>query len=225
MKASGRTFKPKPSQAKKEVKQIARTEAKKVLSDQTELKFHHVDIGPVRVGNSTSSTNDYLITQLAQGNTDSTRNGDKIVLKKFHVAATLQAPDTAVDSAMRLIIFRSKQRYNATQPVAAWNDVINGNYTTTAQSVNAPRNMDTKASYTVLYDKVFTFRGGTDSSATKPIQLDITHKMNSKINFEGASANYAEGHIYIMARSNNTNATAADQPLLTFLATAFYTDN
>jgi len=225
MKASGRRYSSRPTPARKAIKSIARREAKSVLARATEMKFHHVSVSSTKVTNS-GTTNDYLITQFGQLLTDSGRVGDTVNLKRFHVKGILEPPTTAgQNSAMRFVILRSKQRYTAAIASTEWADVFNSTYTSTVQSVNAPRNMDTLKSYSILYDKVFTFKGGSDSSATKPIALDIDLKLNSKLQFEGGSTNYGNGHIYIFAISDNLSATAADQPAMSWVSTIYYTDN
>lgn len=150
------------------------------------------------------------LTNMAQGDTNITRNGNSIALKSLQVHGYWQG-DTGVPSEQcRIMIVRDNDNLGGTAPTIA--DVLES-----PGGVLQLRNKNTPKRFTVLYDKIL--KGSTDTPVKgidyfKKFRMMKDKKGNPtrsvKCLFDGTTANdYTRGHIFLLAIGNTATASTA----------------
>lgn len=152
----------------------------KIIMNAAELKRYDVnsDVARDDLDNDTPILTD--VFSPAQGNTDTNRNGDQLMLtKRFRFESNVICPDTGGLTAVcaRIILF---QWHPNTVPLL--NEVLipqGGKYYT-----DCLYNMDTRHMYSIIYDTVFPVTGYGSSKAGHVLRRIIYQpRMQSRVQF------------------------------------------
>lgn len=178
----------------------------KVVASIVNSEKKYFDVGIAYDTNTTASVT--CLTNMAQGDTNITRNGNTIALKSLQVHGYWQG-DTGVPSEQcRVMIVRDNDNLGGTAPTIT--DILES-----PGGVLQLRNKNTPKRFTVLYDHIFV--GSTDTPVKK---LDYYKKFKMqkdkngnptrsiKLMFDGTTANdYTRGHIFLVAVGNVATAS------------------
>lgn len=150
------------------------------------------------------------LTGISQGDTDVTREGDRITLKNLEFRGFVYNDASAAHHKARVIIFQWLQN-----DTPANTDIlpIDG-ATWTSYAVLEPWNHDQRSSYKILYDSGVIHLGydaaaGVGEPSQKVIQVIKNLKGCSKVDYVNGSSTVARGNIYVMALSDATDAANA----------------
>lgn len=155
----------------------------------------------------------YNLTPINQGNTDTDRNGDQVMLKYVSIRGYLQASATSTYNVCRIIVFQWKP--NSTPAIS---DILNN-----IASVNAPNSFylwDKRQQYTVLWDKRYIVQG-TDRQAALFSKKIYGKKLRKKLQFLGGG-NSSDNRVYIIAISDDGGTP---YPAWTWQSRVAYTDS
>lgn len=193
-------------------KPVTRKEVKQIIKRVAETKYlnFHADLVSVP---STGYIN--RMSTIAQGQTDSTRIGDKLRYKSMELRGEFIGADTT--QLVRLILFVWKPDSNADAP-AALSDVLHGTYTGSNEVPMAPYTHDLRSNFTILRDKTYAL-----STAGRP-SVQFHWKLNNVRGKELkliAAGNEGKNHIYMMAVSDSD---VASHPTLSVISQLSYTD-
>jgi hypothetical protein len=162
-------------------------------------------------GSGVSSTGTIQkLSTIPQGDTDSTRDGDALLVIKIELITSFVFADTT--NIGRLILVRWNQDDSSAAP-AAVTDLLQ---TATPFS---PYNRDNERAkkFSVIYDKIYMV------GATGPNIVGSQTKIpyQSRISFQ-ATANTGTGHIYAFMISDST---AIAHPVFSYVARVWFTDS
>lgn len=140
----------------------------------------HALTGTITATPDSSTGSLQCINLIAQGDTESDRQGDSVMLKQVHCNMRLTINSAASNTVVRVILFLYKQPQGATPTITF---VLNaGNHL-------APYNHDNAGLYTVLYDKQFSL----SISGTQEVCPQFTRKFYQlHETFDGTGANVAD---------------------------------
>lgn len=163
--------------------------------------------------NVTSSGVCYSCCDIAQGDTDQTRDGNSIkpLGIKFQVRLTNNA--TAVNTSVRVMVIKDLQQVADTAPTVS--EVLD---TSIVGAYAAPLNNNTVGRFKVLSDKLISL-----NTVSKP-QMDLMwyQKLYGHIRYNGTSAaDIQKGGIYLLIVSDQ----ATNYPTFGFNTRLFYADN
>lgn len=184
--------------------EIARV-ATKVLKKKQELKSF--DTGFAQTVSSSGTVQ--KLTTIAQGDTDSDRNGDQILITHVQLIITFAFADSV--NVCRWVLFRWNQDDGVAAPVIA--DIFQ------TVSPYSPYNRDNVRGkkFVVFGDHLFCV-GATGPNIEKHI---FDRKLTTKVNFTVASVN-GMGHLYSVMV---TDSLASTHPPLSYIARVSYTDS
>lgn len=184
----------KPSRYDRLAKQIKNI---KRNVDFNEDKFHAVN------GSGTVSNNGgiSLLTGMAQGDTDQTRDGNSIKSKRLEFRLTCDKDATATNTYVRAIIFKDK-RSNGVVPTVA-ELVTNANCYT-------PLNPDNRTRFKVYFDRTVSLDGGRGITSVMKWQKRIYHPLEYT-GATGAQSSCDRNHFYLFLITNeDTNKPTAN---------------
>jgi len=186
---------------------------KRIIS--AELKFTTTNA----VDTVVNTANPYVenLTAMAQGNTSSQRDGNRINGVNVHGNITLNGEDAGVDeiTPVRITIFRWNEDASVTVPTPAliMQDVA---------QLGGAYNINNRGFFKVLYSRFFTLVNSNDNVNFKKT-LRFYTKLSGKIIFDGGLVtDLKKFHIYIMIQATSTVAT---HPVLNSSITFRYTDS
>ncbi len=175
---------------RKQVKAI-----KKIVTSQAEMKF--VDSVLTFTSLVASTVNSHELPQMAQGDTESTRDGDRVRLKKWKIRSTLAIVEAGKDGALvRIFLLRLPAvNVDGGTTLADFNGMtVNSFY---------PRDIPYK--YRIMHDKVYHL--SPESNNTQR-QVNITLKLDEQAEFDGtASADLIGSRYVLFATSNHSTAS------------------
>lgn len=172
------------------------------LRNMINAEYKYIDtvttVSPV----ANTGTVTYL-SGIAQGVTDITRIGNKILFKDIMWRMQASINDTALTSALRIIVFSARQ-VNGVLPTVA--EVL--------QTVSqlAPLNRDNTKQYVIIKDYLWSLNFANDSE-TKIVKG--YHVLNYHANYDGATAaigDAEENHLFMLCISDD----ATNGPVFTF---------
>lgn len=134
-----------------------KNEVKRLISVRQELKYHVSQTSALAVGTAGQI---FQISDIPQGDTDITRDGDRLMLKKFFVRGSILYSDAT--NIFRLIFFQWKP---ATTPTIA-SILLNG--PSVAPDVWSSYAHDQRQMYNILWDKTWHLEGNA-AAATSPL--------------------------------------------------------
>lgn len=213
-----KTIKPKSKiKTRGESYALAKTAARRVINAQFEK--HYYDGQQVNFPVDWNSSI-YKLTATSQGDTDSTRSGDRITIKSLQLRGTLTVADT--HNIMRIIIFQYLGDDAVAVPTSG--QVLEAPYYGTYNHVNSPYAKDFVGYKTiVLWDSTYVLN---QDNQAKQFQIMLTaanfrKKAKPYIQYQGGTSN-GVGNIYLMAVSDSGAAT---HPSLSFASRLRYIDN
>lgn len=191
-------YKPKPL-PKRPNRQVQRNTKKiNTLVRNIEYKFFEV------VTNA-SPQNDEIIedslVKIAQGDTENTRDGRKIVVTGIHFRGFLVQDAAAANSATRIVLYVDKQPNGA---VCATLDYFHGNN----KQTQSFRNLDQVKRFRVLYDKTHVLNNNSATITSTRKAININLKVNIPINYSstlGAITELNESNIGLMTSCANAS--------------------
>jgi len=150
------------------------------------------------------------ITGIAQGDTNLTRNANKILAKSVIAKGWIKHNNTATDGqVVKVWLIQDKQQVGDTSPTAA------NIFTVAANSVTSPLNPDTVGRFKILWSKTYIV---DPSSEIKTLYM--FKRLSLPIRYNGtADSDIQKNGLYVVyASSDNTN-----KPTLTIdIRTSFY---
>ncbi len=168
---------------------------KKITNSQAELKFvdSSIAFGSIQDG----SVNSHELPMMAVGDTESTREGNRIRLIRWKIRGTLAIVEAGKDGALcRIFILR----------IPAVN--VDGGATTSdfsSMTVNGFYPRDIPYKYKIMYDK--TFYLSPDNSVSQR-QVNILIKPNEIASFDGTlAADLIDSRYVLFATSNHSTAS------------------
>jgi len=175
--------------------QVALHLAKKAISMMNvEYKHHDVQISVTSVSQTPTITQ---LTNIGQGDTSSTRDGDSIKITAIHLKGIVALHTSAATSQYRVMLILDKQTNGAIYNAS---DVLED--TTAVDNLISPLNLDNKYRFRVLMDKLITLsNGGGNESVTWQRHI----KLNQHIRFGGTAGTIADLNTYslsLMVMSN-----------------------
>lgn len=175
-----------------------RKQVVKVVRSQQEMKYAWQTYNSVAVTNTASLTQ---ITQIAQGDTDTTRDGDRYKLVKLRFRAIMYHNSIA-NVQCRVIIFRWKPR---STPTAA--DILLTGGGGVIDVVSEYQH-DTRQMFQILYDKLFTIGSVQPPQASKVLSFQHVFKGKSgDCQMDAASATTGTNQLWILTISDNVTGS------------------
>lgn len=147
-----------------------------------------------------SAQNAIPLAAIAQGDTDSSRQGDSILAKSLVVRLSLTNNASATTSLARMIIFIDKENANGTAPTST--------LVLQQDQVQGLLNMNNSERFPILRDKSYALRTSTESAITwitEYIDLSDLH-----IRFDGttsAQGSLSTNHPYVLFISSEATNT------------------
>lgn len=152
------------------------------------------------------------LTQIPQGDTDLTRDGDQVRLTSFQLRANIRVGDNT--NTIRLIVFRWNDNNAVVVPAPA--DLITAISTGEAPLGAYQQDNVRSRRFNVLFDRLYSV------DANNPqVVLKIKKRMSSTINFNGGGTG-GRGHIYFMYISDSGAAT---HPTINYAYKFVFIDN
>ncbi len=156
----------------------------------------------------------FVINNPGQGDTDITRDGDKLMAKRIEVRGYLLVNNTSVDQTnkIRILLLWDKQVTIAT--IADVFESVNN-----ANSPNAMWNHDLRKRFLILYDKSFV----VNLNSNGMVQFHINKKLNKIVTFEAGTTTINTGCLSLVVVSNE--AAGGDKPTITFTSRLSFIDS
>lgn len=147
------------------------------------------------------------LTQMAQGDTNITRNGNTIALKSLQATLQLKFDPLIADEVIRVVIFRDNDNNSGTAPTVS--DIYEN------PDVLSLRNKNTPKRFTILYDKTYTSNTSNTMKIINyykkfPMQKDAKGNPTRSVKayFDGTAAtDSTRGHIYLYVMGNIPTGT------------------
>lgn len=169
---------------------------KRVANMGAEKKYFYVTSGGPQTVDSTGSITS--VSDISQGDTDITRDGDQVYLRSIEFVWEADVADTF--NQVRFIVV---QWYPPTTPVVS--DVLIGTGTTT---FFMPYNHDKRFNFKILYDRTVTVDTNTPSKLSRKIQ--VIRGFRRRIQYLGGATD-GTNKIYVLKISDSG---AASHPLV-----------
>lgn len=186
-------------------KSIARI-ANKVYNKKAEKKYKLEDLTYLSLLNSGTTA---CLTDISQGDTDLTRDGDQLYLRSFQFRGNIILGDTNYNM-IRMIVY---QWYPATVPTIA--NILG----TGVIYVNAPYNHDQRYNFKVLRDLRWTVDAQTPN---KMFKFWIKSGFRRKIQYFSGSSTTANNMVYVTVVSDSG---AVPNPGISFIYQTNFNDS
>lgn len=152
----------------------------------------------------------YTLNDMAQGDSDSTRDGDSVKIQNLVIRGSMNKGASATNSWCRMLIFWDKDNL-----VTAATDILE-NYMGSATAPFAPKNHDRRFQTRVLYDKVFSLDA---SNSARNFEQVI--KIDQHTNYNEGTTTIYRGALKLLFISNES----VNYPFVQYIARISYTDN
>lgn len=197
------------SRINRNLKALMDTRAKRVVNRMAEKKWYtsHTAVDISQTGNI-----DWL-SQIPQGDTDLTRDGDQCRLTSLSFKGNLIAASTDGTNTVRIIIFKWNDNNIVSAPDL--DDILTATGTGEVPLGMYQQDNVRSKRFNILYDKLYSL----DDFHPQTI-INTKIKMRSPINFNGGGTT-GRGHIYLLYVSNS-NATP--HPTLNYAFKFVFTD-
>lgn len=185
-----------------------------------EMKHH--DTSPVATLMSYAAPYLVDICQMIQDNTDTTRNGDLVLLQKiyckFRFLYPVQPAATADAAAVgRVIIFQWREDNASAVPVVT--DILQNN--ASPDDIIRPYTLDKNSKYRVLKDVTFAL---TRQDPIQLIDIYIDTKFSKNLQYTN-STQTGVNHIYVMVLCDDNVGFGTELPEFVMRARIRYTDS
>jgi len=189
-----RTYR-KPYSVKKIEKVVKKLAVKEDRKDAKVFRPTAVSSGVI----PSTAGNTYMLNNIAQGDNDNQRNGNKISLLRLKVLGEISLPTTTtvanMSDTVRIIFFKDKQCNGVQATVASILD--SANVFSFYNEDNIPENFPKR--FTILYDKFHTinasgvgFQGTYVESGTTRKVFQLNKKLNIPIQFNSTTGAITE---------------------------------
>lgn len=188
--------------------------------DKPELKHIDVSGSSIAITPTTSPTVYDIGTDIVSGSGYNDRIGDRVRLVNLNFRFQLGSALTGVlDDLCRLVIFKVKEPKGVAQTLS---DIIQTN--TAVTNVYSPLRWDTRANFTILYDKVYRLNNADTSGSSYALRYN--YKVNiplhgSIMKFQGDSATVNDNNLFFFIVGNNASP---NNPSWSFYYRLTYTD-
>jgi len=215
--ARRRTFRRKRYAKGRRLNPRMKKQVKMILSKQVETKYHLYSLS---AGSATTSAALASMTAIPQGDTDITRDGDRLYLKKVYIRGFIAVGD--ITNVVRMVVFQWKP---ATTPTAS--DVF---LTGPSGSIDvfSHYSHDTRQQFKILHDRTFTMigNGGAPEEpytpvSTRKFSMIISRKFNRQQQFI-AGGTTGTNQLYVVYLSDSF---ASPNPAVTITAKTMFTDS
>lgn len=154
----------------------------------------------------------YSLSNVPQGDTDTTRDGDQLVQRAIRIKGNSIVADST--NIARLIVFRWK---NESTPVVG--DILSATYVGTSRAPFSPYHHDGRTNFTVLYDKNFA----TDTyNIQRTFDTGWINLRNKKQYFTAGSATAQKNGIFCLII---TDSAAVSNPFLNLVSRLTFQDS
>lgn len=190
-----------------------------LIKNVHEKKYAEISSGIVEISYDTPLIFQASVT--SQGDSDTTRDGDKINIKSITIQGYVQADSAADDfTHVRLILFQYLPDETPTGP-----DIIDatGSALTSFSSIAGNFNHDNKKNYRILRDKKIMLPGSTTAKGLGTIPTRKVFKMyynfglgakrndcKNVIQYKAGSSTDAVNNIYLIAISSYSDASTME---------------
>lgn len=206
-------------------KAIANT-VKQVMNRRTETKFWDEYEVKYAVGGAGSN---YVqdLTLVPQGDTDTTRDGDKLTLTSLKLNYFIDPQSAQLDHYFRIIILQWHELTAATTPSAT---SILQNVSTDRDAILSEYTWDYKARFKIMYDRVHYIRPLTTNTGNYCENIP-TQRISKFIKIPRKTIDYVAGgtngnhHIFMVAFSCAVNGAAGASPYLNYNVRLTYKDS
>jgi len=182
---------------------------KKIAAQSGEVKYRDVAFDDNDIYNGFPATLSTLLT-IAQGDSVSQREGDKLLLKNIRWRGYLESKDTNQSQVVRMLMY---QTTDGAANVAELNSIKPDDF--------LPRGDATNQRYKILLDKTLTLN--CNGSPCKKFFNFSINNMKKQISYEAASSNVSSGYIYCQIVPDE-NVPTGDLELFSNLR-VLWTDN
>lgn len=172
----------------KPLKQAVKQIADRLDKQKMERKFHDVSSTAVGVNYSWSYTK---LSDVSQGDTDVTRDGDAIMPTSLEFNYQLICGDTT--NIFRILIVRCKLGDTTSDYFAVNNSTL---------APLSPFVHDTRSDFEVLYDSTHNLDSVSHNSITKRVMLKLAP--SKQIQFTGGTTTYGKNGLYLLLCSDSS---------------------
>ncbi len=160
------------------------------------------------------------LTNMGQGNTDATRNGNQITLKKLEMRLQLILASAASSSQIRVMIVKDKQTNGAGISVDKLLESV-----ANLQSLISPLESDNLKRFAILYDRVHVLnRPGISAVQSNVKYVSKFKKLNMRIQYNGTGTTITalnSNSLSLLFISNEPT----NEPTVDFFVRLSYIDN
>lgn len=183
------------------------------IDRQAELKFHTVN-GPTGTPVYVGNPYNMIMTDISQGQTDTTRVGDSVYIKNVDIRLWIRypAPDTSIqpNAIIRVVVYQYKPNNGLLAP--SLSRLYVDDYTTDPGPLSH-RNIDHHNDFNVLLDECFTMSACNAATGTSPSNSGVfihrnldMKRITKKIQYDTASAAHNNA-LYLLIFSSSANLT------------------
>lgn len=176
-----------------------------------EFKFHDVQLTLTPVTIAPIITQ---LTNIAQGDTDQTRDGAQVKLTRLNIKLYIQNNSGSNSTAMRIMIVHDKQ---TNQAIYADTDLLSD--VTANDGIVSSLNLDNKYRFEILYNKVVTMQNVGNSTH----YLNIKKELDLRLRFDASTPSIADLTSSSLSIVFISSTTA--NPIVTMFARLRYVDN
>ena len=168
------------------------------------------------VDSSTSTSgNVILFNGIGQGDTDQTRDGSSILMKKWLLRGNITTNASATSTRVRLILFIDTQQIGDTAPAQA--DILDPDL----NQLVAPLNNNTVGRFTILADRTYSINQLVASQAVSR-EYKFFFNMNKHARYNGTTgADIQKNGLYMLV----VHDQATNVPTIAYSARLTFTDN
>lgn len=198
-----------------DVQKLARTAISGYKMASTAMSLLNVELKHFDTDNTIYPyTGAFLSTglfQIAQGDADNQRNGEKLRIKSLHIQGSVVKNAAVANTLIKIVLVKCPTIHSDTSPQTEV-------YTT--QSMTSFRNMDFTKKYSVIWTKTISL----NSIKTKQL-FDKYIKLDIPVSYTAAGADTIEANGYFLMITSDQINNASSIPTFNFKTRVRYIDN
>lgn len=164
-----------------------------------------------------SSANIYCLSAIAQGDSDVTRDGNKIKYKSLQLKGQVYMDLDIQSATVRLVIFVDRNFENGVPPTCA--NLLDGSVFGTPQAPYAMRNKLERERFKVIYDKLFTL----NQNGANTLPFNIYRRLGNIGTYsDTTNSGYGKNMIYMAWISGQADI---DKPTVNCVKRLAFTDS
>jgi len=193
-----------------------KTQVKRLIGTRQETKFFSSTLASASVSSAATL---YDVTNPGQGDTDQTRDGDRLYAKKLYVRMSLTVATGDVTNLVRIIWFQWFPTTTSFSPSVT--DILlvgpSG-----AADVYSHYSHDRRQMFAILYDKVFTLSGSATivTTSSQKRMTYILHPKRKQLQFDNGGTT-GTNHIWMLTISDSS---AVSHPQIVSAQKFMFTD-